>query len=136
MKSSEGSMFSQPFHILVVDDQPIFRQVIGTLIREEGGRVTEAASAQEALHFLTNGLVIDGITTDYRMPVMNGIDFVKVLRAMPEYAHIPIAVVSTENISSIAVEAKKVGASIWIDKFSIVPNIPQWLGTVYASCPR
>jgi len=130
------SMYFKPLHILVVDDQAIFRQVISSLIREEGVEVTEAFSGHQALQFLSSGLVVDGITTDYNMPTMNGIDFVKELRTKPEYSQIPIAMISSENSKSLVIEAEKAGVNIWIDKFSVVPGILQWIDETYSSCTQ
>lgn len=129
-------MHFKPLHILVVDDQAIFRQVISSVILEEGAEITEAFSAHQALQFLSSGLVVDGITTDYNMPLMNGIDFVKELRAKPEYSKIPIAMISTENSNSIVLEAEKAGVNVWIDKFSVVPGILQWLDETYSTCTQ
>lgn len=129
-------MNCKPLHILVVDDQAIFRQIIGAILQEEGARVTEASSANQALHFLSKGLSVDGITTDYNMPTMNGIEFVKELRAKPQYSKIPIAMISTERRNSLALEAEKVGVNTWIDKFSIIPGVFQWLETTFSSATQ
>lgn len=124
-------MLSKPFHILVIDDQAIFRKALEFLIHEEGGKVTEASSAEEALRFLSNGLAIDGITTDYTMRNVNGGEFIQQLRVLPQYSQIPIAIVSTENDYTIRTEHRDIGDCVWIDKRSMFTLIPQWLEKVY-----
>jgi two-component system chemotaxis response regulator CheY len=115
------------FHILVVDDQDMNRQLIGAIITAEGGRVTEAASALHALEYLSAGVVFDGITTDYNMPKMNGIDFIKTLRAMPLYTNTPVALITAQVQSSIPQNAESAGADTCIDKLSLISGILEWL---------
>jgi CheY-like chemotaxis protein len=54
--------------ILVVEDEPLIRFAIAEALREEGGSVIEAATADEAWRYLSGGEPVDLIFTDHRMP--------------------------------------------------------------------
>ncbi|MFG1424827.1 response regulator [Roseixanthobacter glucoisosaccharinicivorans] len=57
-----------PRTILVVEDEPLVRLVIAEALRDQGFRVVEAASADEAILALSAGLAVDLVFTDVRMP--------------------------------------------------------------------
>lgn len=50
------------------------------------------------------------------MPEMDGIELIKHIRAMPDYARIPILFLTTESQTSKKMEAKDAGATGWIIK--------------------
>ena len=50
------------------------------------------------------------------MPVMNGIDFIKAVRANPDYKTVPILFLTTESQAAKKMEAKEAGATGWIIK--------------------
>ncbi len=70
---------------------------------------------QDALKFL-NKRPIDLILTDLHMPVMNGIEFIKAVRANPDYKSVPILFLTTESQAAKKMEAKEAGATGWIIK--------------------
>lgn len=75
--------------ILVVDDRPLNREFLVTLLGYGGYRTLEAGDGAEALEAIRTerpGLVI----TDIQMPTMDGYDMVRHLRADPQLAGIPI----------------------------------------------
>jgi len=57
--------------VLVVDDQPTVRAILGDLLREEGYEVVEAANGRVAAEILTKQ-VVDVVITDVRMPQLSG----------------------------------------------------------------
>lgn len=60
--------------VLVVDDEPVVCALTAEMLRELGYEVYEATSARRALKSLREGLKIDLLVTDIRMPEMSGID--------------------------------------------------------------
>jgi signal transduction histidine kinase/CheY-like chemotaxis protein len=66
--------------ILVVDDDRDVRRFVSTVLAELGYTVTEASSAQDALHLLARGESFDLAVIDYAMPEMSGGELVKALR--------------------------------------------------------
>lgn len=65
--------------ILLVDDDPALRRSTRLMLEREGYYCREADGGVEALALLDGGLRVDVIVTDFHMPVMNGVSFMKAL---------------------------------------------------------
>ncbi len=76
-------------NILLVDDNPVTRKVVGLTLRVEGYRVLEAADGREALAHMAQDLP-DLILLDLVLPDINGVDLLKRLRAVPGGADLPV----------------------------------------------
>ena len=73
-----GAIASErPLSVLLVDDEDLVRFATGEMIRELGHRVTEAESGAEALEQLRDGLEVDVVITDYKMPRMDGAELAR-----------------------------------------------------------
>jgi nitrogen-specific signal transduction histidine kinase/CheY-like chemotaxis protein len=71
----EPLSLSLPYSVLLVDDEPIIRDVFSTLLRQRGLTVTDFESGSEAIAFYaTNYDKIDLVFLDMIMPEMNGIE--------------------------------------------------------------
>ena len=79
--------------VLVVDDEHIIAVMIRDFLEDEGFRVHLALNGNEALRVMESEQ-IDLIITDLMMPLMRGDTFIKKLRVDPQYAHIPIILMS------------------------------------------
>lgn len=79
--------------MLIVDDEHSQAEVLTMLFQLEGFDVEVAANGKQALDRL-DGVRPDLIVTDYMMPLMNGGEMAKRVRAMPSYAKIPIVMTS------------------------------------------
>ena len=101
--------------IMVVDDSFSFRQVVSTILKDEGYRVVEAVEGQDALR-KANGATVDMVITDINMPNMDGIVLVRALRKLPAFKFIPIIVLTTETHANRKQEGKSAGATGWIIK--------------------
>lgn len=75
--------------VLIVDDLPINRDLMRTLLTHHGHRVLEAGDGVEALDRITDE-VPDLVVTDVMMPRMDGYQLVRELRAKPETAGVPV----------------------------------------------
>lgn len=61
--------------VLVVEDEPVVRNVITEMLQNEGYRVLEAADGPSGLQILNRDVRVDLLVTDVGLPVMNGRDF-------------------------------------------------------------
>ena len=75
--------------ILVVDDSPSMRQLIGVTLRAAGYTVIETSDGQEALDYARKHAV-DLVLTDVNMPHMDGITLVAHLRTLTNYYLVPL----------------------------------------------
>ena len=66
--------------ILLVDDEPAILTVLELLLNKFGYIVVLKSNAESALFLIREGVNVDLVITDYRMPGMNGFEFVRELR--------------------------------------------------------
>ena len=103
--------------VLAVDDLKSMRHMMSLTLGDAGFEVTKANNGKDALQKLV-GEHPDVILADIDMPKMDGLELTKSLRTNPEFADIPILLVSTNAKSSqqdIA-RAEAAGASGWLCK--------------------
>ncbi|MBW6511373.1 MAG: response regulator [Desulfuromonadaceae bacterium] len=103
--------------ILVVDDDAPTRKLISLTLAamSTNDDIFEASSAAEALRILDQHCV-DGILTDYSMPVMNGVELVRLLRKDQRWMQVPVALVSCCFTAENLVEAKSLGITCCLAK--------------------
>ena len=76
--------------LLVVEDSDFFRQMIVPVLQSAGYQVAAVPDAARALALRDAGQVFDAIISDIEMPDMDGISFVRALRASGPWAHLPV----------------------------------------------
>lgn len=101
--------------ILTVDDSASIRQAIKIALSSEGYEVAEAADGAQGLSKADAG-AFSLIITDLNMPVMNGLDMIRALRAKPAHQGVPIIFLTTESDPEVKAQAKAAGATGWIIK--------------------
>src|SRR5512146_1144169 len=102
--------------ILLVDDSATILLSISNILGKAGYGVEKAANAAEGLTKFKGPTKIDLLITDLNMPGMNGIDFIKEVRKLPDYKFMPILFLTTESQQAKRAEAKAAGASGWLVK--------------------
>ncbi|MCI0667324.1 MAG: response regulator [Methylococcaceae bacterium] len=101
--------------ILMVDDSASVRTVVATALKGAGYSVVDACDGRDALSKL-NGTKVHLIISDFNMPNMDGIAFVKEVKKLPNYKFTPICMLTTESEQSKIQEGKDAGAKAWIVK--------------------
>jgi two-component system, chemotaxis family, chemotaxis protein CheY len=101
--------------IMVVDDSASLRQVVSIALKGAGYDVVEGSDGKDALTKL-DGRKIHLIVSDVNMPNMDGISFVKAVKANPNYKFTPVVMLTTENQEGKMMEGKAAGAKAWIVK--------------------
>ncbi len=110
---------SHPPLVLVVDDDDSYCTIIRELLLRHGYQVRVAYSVDEALESLQDERP-DLILTDLMMPEVDGITFIRHLRATPPHAEIPTIVVSALVLARERAAAAQAGADAFVAKpFSI-----------------
>lgn len=80
-------------HLLLVDDDPIIRMTLRTVLTSDGHTVSVASDGEDALTKILDSPV-DMIISDVYMPRLDGIRLRDTVRSLPEKAHIPFLFVS------------------------------------------
>ena len=79
--------------ILLIDDDADIRRILREFLTGEGFLVHTARDGQHALHVLER-VQPDVILLDYKMPVMDGKQFLSVMRRTPQLQNIPVVILS------------------------------------------
>ncbi len=101
--------------IMTVDDSASLRQMVSLVLRGGGFAVVEAVDGLDALSKL-KGQELHLFLKDINMHRMDGLEFTRQLRAMPEYKFVPIVLLTTESHPEKKQEGKAAGATAWIVK--------------------
>ena len=106
-------------HLLLVDDDDLFRESLGLNLLDEGYEVTSFAGGREALNYLEQGGAGDVMLLDWRMPELTGLD---VLRHMRGAGFTMPVIFLTALSDDIYEEAALAGGAVdFIDKSRRLP---------------
>lgn len=107
------------YRILIVDDEDNIRRMLATAFSLQGHETYCASNGQEALQLFTN-VPPDVVLMDIRMPEMNGIEALKVMRT--QQPRTPIILMTAYAEVETAVEALRNGAFDYVRR--CFPNQP------------
>ena len=101
--------------VLVVDDSDTVRRMLRWVLSPLGLRILEASNGSLALEILDREPV-NLVVADLNMPVMDGIELVRAIRAVPAHAALPVIMLTTEQRELDVESAMKAGASLYLTK--------------------
>ena len=101
--------------ILIVDDDPKLRFVLGTQLRGAGYRVCEAGNGSEAVAIAAE-CAPDVVIMDLKMPGMDGIAATRAIKADPKTADVPIIILTGTAGTDDLVRAMDAGAQDYVHK--------------------
>jgi len=106
--------------ILIVDDDRSVADTFARMLKLEGFQVATALSAAPGLE-LADKVQPDAIILDMRMPITNGLQFLRLVRGKPHLVDVPVAIVTGDYFlpEPLQLEIKSLGAAL---KFK-----PMWL---------
>ena len=99
--------------ILIVDDDRAVADTFARMLKLEGFNVATAVNAETGLE-LADSVRPDAIILDLRMPIVNGLQFLRHIRSRPHLVEVPVAIVTGDYFlgESTAAELRALGASI------------------------
>jgi two-component system chemotaxis response regulator CheY len=100
----------------VIDDSRAVRLLVGKILREQGFEVHEAGHGQQGLEQLQENPEIGLVLVDWNMPVMDGLEFIKVVRQSRAWDSLRIVMVTTETESEQVQRAMTAGANEYVMK--------------------
>jgi two-component system sensor histidine kinase ChiS len=102
--------------VLVVDDEPINREVLRQQLTAKGYEVAEAADGLQAVEALEQGLAPDLVLLDVMMPQMSGYEVLTEVRKTQPESSLPIVLLTAKNREQDLVEGFQRGASDYVTK--------------------
>jgi two-component system chemotaxis response regulator CheY len=100
--------------ILVVDDSTSFRTLVRLALQKAGYTVVEAVDGRDALTKLAQKINL--VVCDVNMPNMDGLTFVRQLKAQPAHKFSPVIMLTTESQEAKKAEGRAAGVRAWITK--------------------
>ena len=101
---------------LVIDDSKAMRCLLGRMLQGLGFEVLEAGNGHEGLQRLQENGEIDLALVDWNMPEMNGLEFIRTVRAEQSYDGVLLMMVTTETEVENVVRALAAGANEYVMK--------------------
>jgi two-component system chemotaxis response regulator CheY len=102
--------------ILIVDDSATVRKFVSVSLSMQGFAVIAACDGMDALEKLPSSQV-DLVITDLNMPNMDGFEFIRALRENPQYAELPVIILTslTDEVS------REQGAKLGVNSYLVKP---------------
>ncbi|VFQ77509.1 unnamed protein product [Cuscuta campestris] len=137
-EEDDGS-YSSPPHVLAVDDNLVDRKIVERLLKSSSCKVTTAENGLRALEYLglgddpnntpnINGSKVNMIITDYCMPEMTGYELLKKIKESSNMRHIPVVIMSSENIPTRINQCMEEGAQMFMLKPLKQADVKRLLG--------
>jgi two-component system OmpR family response regulator len=110
---SSGATDADPARILIVDDDEVVTQTFARMLRIEGYQVRTAMNAEMGL-LLARESHPDAIILDLRMPLVDGLGFLRRLRANADQRTTPVAIVTGDYFleDDVSRELRELGAEL------------------------
>ena len=108
--------------VLLVDDDPDIRDVVGAMLEAVGLIVEPATSAEAALDRVRE-THFDLLVLDWSLPGMTGLELCRKIRAEPTLATIPVLFLTAHNSSKDIVDAFASGADDYVSKPFRAPEL-------------
>ncbi|WNM62797.1 chemotaxis response regulator CheY [Candidatus Nitrospira neomarina] len=109
-------MIDTGMKVLVVDDMSTMRRIVKNVLRQIGySDIVEAENGQDALTKLKAG-GFGLVVSDWNMPVMQGIELLRAVRADAELKTLPFLMVTAEAQKENLIEAVQAGVSNYVVK--------------------
>jgi DNA-binding response OmpR family regulator len=112
--------------ILIVDDDQGVRESFARMLKLEGYRVRTAMNAARGLWEVAQSDP-DAIILDFRMPLVDGLGFLRRLRAITDHRDIPVAIVTGDYFldDTVSTELRTLGAAVtfkplWLEDLVVV----------------
>jgi two-component system chemotaxis response regulator CheY len=114
-------MFPPETRILIADDMPTIRELLKSQLKAMGYKsIVEAADGEVALNILvtsvSKGAPIELVISDWNMPKLSGLDFLKQVRASNDWKTLPFVLLTSESERDQVTEAILAGVSQYIVK--------------------
>lgn len=102
--------------VCIVEDEPISLAVLAGIISGMPGVTVQTFADPVLAVDRCRNQALDLLIVDHQMPGMTGIDIIRALRAMPDYRHVPIIMITADNDRAVKLAAIRAGATEFLAK--------------------
>ncbi|HEY9725244.1 MAG TPA: response regulator, partial [Chroococcales cyanobacterium] len=113
--SSQSPRPKSPARILVVDDNPDLRAYVSRILKQEGYQVLTAHNGDEGFRTVQRTRP-QLIVTDLMMPVVSGLDLIRLIRNSEEHKGTPIVLLTAKADEATRIEGTEQGADAYLSK--------------------
>jgi two-component system, chemotaxis family, sensor kinase CheA len=106
--------------ILIIEDDPLTARVYRNHLEKAGFEVEVAADGETGFNRLVE-FVPDGILLDVMMPKVNGVEFVKKVRAIGQFQRLPVIAYTNAYVPAMVQQIMAAGANHVFDKATVSP---------------
>jgi DNA-binding NarL/FixJ family response regulator len=109
--------------LLVVDDSPIYRKLVSELLAKDSDPdwvIESVDSAERALTLMVD-LLPNVIVSDLMMQKMDGLEFIKTVRA--DHPEVPVILITAQDSEGLAIEALERGAASYVPKSHLAARL-------------
>ena len=118
-----------PPTVLMVDDDRFQHSMVARLLESENYHLVFASSGAEALKLLASSRP-DLILMDVQMPEMSGIETTRRLKALPQFADVPVIMITGQSAGNVVVDSLKAGAADFLvkplDRDKLAGKVARW----------
>jgi two-component system response regulator RpfG len=117
MSARRQSILKKSKKVLIIDDQTTGRTILQKIIQQidDNLDVTAFGSPTAALDWVEDHDP-DLIITDYRMPEINGVEFIRAIRQKPHCENVPIMMITVVSEKEVRYEALEAGATAFLTR--------------------
>lgn len=124
-------MNKSDLNFLVVDDFSTMRRIVRNLLKELGfTNMEEAEDGVDALQKLKAGK-FNFVVTDWNMPNMDGLTLLQTIRSTPEFAQLPVLMITAEAKKENIIAAAQAGANGYIVKPFTAATLSEKLDKIF-----
>ncbi len=102
-------------YVLIVDDSPSVRRVVGNMLKQNGWEVQVARDGVEALEMISRETPAC-VLLDIEMPRMDGYELMATVRAQEQYRTLPLVILTSRAAAKHQQRAMQLGASAYVVK--------------------
>ncbi|HZU02718.1 MAG TPA: response regulator [Ktedonobacteraceae bacterium] len=102
-------------HVLIVDDSPSVRRVVGNMLKQHGWEIQMARDGVEALEMITRETPA-AVLLDIEMPRMDGYELIATVRSQEQYRMLPLVILTSRAAAKHQQRALQLGANAYVVK--------------------